>query len=250
MEKIKLAIAGVGNCANSLAQGIEYYKHVDAKDCIGLMHSEINGYRPGDIEVVAAFDVDRRKVGKDLSEAVFAEPNCTSVFYRVPYCAVEVKMGPVLDGVAPHMHKYPEDKTFVVADEEPYDVVKELEDSGAEILVNYMPVGSEQATRFYAKAALEAGVAFVNCMPVFIASDPEWGRRFEERKLPVVGDDVKSQFGATIVHRIFGDIPIYLELRLSVEDSPNSGGSTIDAIRVCKLARDRGIAGPLIEISA
>ncbi|MCK4731007.1 MAG: inositol-3-phosphate synthase [Methanophagales archaeon] len=334
MGKIKLAIAGVGNCANSLAQGIEYYKHVDAKDCIGLMHSEINGYRPGDIEVVAAFDVDRRKVGKDLSEAVFAEPNCTSVFYRVPYCAVEVKMGPVLDGVAPHMHKYPEDKTFVVADEEPYDVVKELEDSGAEILVNYMPVGSEQATRFYAKAALEAGVAFVNCMPVFIASDPEWGRRFEERKLSVVGDDVKSQIGATIVHRtlaklfndrgckfdrtyqlntggntdflnmlnrerlkskkiskteavqsvldeplipddihigpsdyvpwqrdnkicflrmegrIFGDIPIDLELRLSVEDSPNSGGSTIDAILVCKLALDREIAGPLIEISA
>ncbi len=244
-------------------------------------------------------------------------------------------MGSVLDGVAPHMHTYPENKTFVVADDEPCDVVKQLEDTSAEILVNYMPVGSEQATRFYAKAALEAGVAFVNCMPVFIASDPEWGRRFEERKLPVVGDDVKSQIGATIVHRtlaklfndrgckldrtyqlntggntdflnmlnrerlkskkiskteavqsvldeplmpdnihigpsdyvpwqrdnkicflrmegrIFGDIPIDLEeLRLSVEDSPNSGGSTIDAIRVCKLALDREIAGPLIEISA
>ncbi len=334
LKKIKLAIAGVGNCASSLVQGIEYYKHVDAKDCIGLMHYEVNGYRPEDIEVVAAFDVDKRKVGKDLSEAVFAEPNCTAVFYPVPYCGVEVKMGPVLDGVASHMHGYPEDKTFVVADEEPCDVVKELEDSGAEILVNYMPVGSEQATRFYAKAALEAGVAFVNCMPVFIASNPEWGRKFEEKKLPVVGDDVKSQVGATIVHRtltklfsdrgctldrtyqlntggntdflnmlnserlkskriskteavqsvldvplkpddihigpsdyvpwqrdnkicflrmegrIFGDIPIDLELRLSVEDSPNSGGSTIDAIRVCKLALDRGIAGPLIEISA
>ncbi len=334
MKKIKLAIAGVGNCASSLVQGIEYYKHRDVKDCIGLMHYEVNGYRPGDIEVVAAFDVDKRKVGKDLSEAVFAEPNCTAVFYQVPYCGVDVKMGTVLDGVASHMHSYPEDKTFVVAGEEPCDVVKELEDSGAEILVNYTPVGSEQATRFYAKAALEAGVAFVNCMPVFIASDPEWGRKFEERKLPVVGDDVKSQIGATIVHRtlaklfsdrgckldrtyqlntggntdflnmlnrerlkskriskteavqsvldeplmpddihigpsdyvpwqrdnkicflrmegrIFGDIPIDLELRLSVEDSPNSGGSTIDAIRVCKLALDRGIAGPLIEISA
>lgn len=329
-----MAIAGVGNCASSLVQGIEYYKHVDAKDCIGLMHYEINGYRPGDIEVVAAFDVDKRKVGKDLSEAVFAEPNCTTVFYRVPYYGVGVEIGPVLDGVAPHMHQYPMDKTFVVADEEPCSVVKELKDSGAEILVNYTPVGSEQATRFYAKAALEAGVAFVNCMPVFIASDPEWERKFEEKKLPVVGDDVKSQIGATIVHRtlaklfndrgcklertyqlntggntdflnmlsrerlkskkiskteavqsvldvpmmpddihigpsdyvpwqrdnkicflrmegrIFGDIPIDLELRLSVEDSPNSGGSTIDAIRVCKLALDRGIAGPLIEISA
>ena len=334
MGKIKLAIAGVGNCASSLVQGIEYYKHVDAKDCIGLMHYEVNGYKPGDIEVVAAFDVDKRKVGKDLSEAVFAEPNCTAVFSSVPYSGVEVKMGPVLDGVAPHMHKYPADRTFVVADAEPCDVVKELRDSGAEILVNYMPVGSEQATRFYANAALEAGVAFVNCMPVFIASDSEWGRRFEERNLPVVGDDVKSQIGATIVHRtlaklfsdrgcklertyqlntggntdflnmqnrerlkskriskteavqsvlteplmpddihigpsdyvpwqrdnkvcflrmegrIFGDIPIDLELRLSVEDSPNSGGCAIDAIRVCKLALDRGISGPLIEISA
>ncbi|MHC1599754.1 MAG: inositol-3-phosphate synthase [Candidatus Methanospirareceae archaeon] len=334
MRKIRLAIAGVGNCASSLVQGIEYYKHRDVKDCIGLMHYEVSGYRPGDIEVVAAFDVDKRKVGRDLSEAVFTEPNCTAVFYRVPYCGVEVKKGPVLDGVASHMHSYPEDKTFVVADEEPCNVAKELEESGAEILVNYMPVGSEQATRFYANAALEAGVAFINCMPVFIASDPEWGRRFEERRLPVVGDDVKSQIGATIVHRtltklfndrgckldrtyqlntggntdflnmlnrerlkskkiskteavqsvldvplmpddihigpsdyvpwqrdnkicflrmegrIFGDIPIDLELRLSVEDSPNSGGCTIDAIRVCKLALDRGIAGPLIEISA
>ncbi len=334
MRKIKLVIAGVGNCASSLVQGIEYYKHRDAKGCIGLMHYEIDGYRPGDIEVVAAFDVDKRKVGEDLSDAIFAEPNCTAAFYRVPYYGVEVKMGSVLDGVASHMHRYSEDKTFVVADEEPCNVVEELEDSGAEILVNYMPVGSEQATRLYANAALEAGVAFVNCMPVFIASDPEWGRKFEEKELPVVGDDVKSQIGATIVHRalaklfndrgckfdrtyqlntggntdflnmlnrerlkskkiskteavqsvldvplmpddihigpsdyvpwqrdnkicflrmegrIFGDIPIDLELRLSVEDSPNSGGSTIDAIRVCKLALDRGIAGPLIEISA
>ncbi len=334
LKKIKLAIAGVGNCASSLLQGIEYYKHMDEKNCIGLMHYEVDEYRPGDIEVVAAFDVDKRKVGKDLREAVFAEPNCTAVFHRVPYYGVEVKMGPVLDGVASHMQRYPEDKTFQVADEEPCDVVKELEDSDAEILVNYMPVGSEQAARFYAKAALDAGAAFINCMPVFIASDPEWGRKFEEKKLPVVGDDVKSQIGATIVHRtlaklfndrgckldrtyqlntggntdflnmlnrerlkskriskteavqsvldeplrpddihigpsdyvswqrdnkicflrmegrIFGDIPIDLELRLSVEDSPNSGGSTIDAIRVCKLALDRGIAGPLIEISA
>lgn len=334
MREIKIAIAGVGNCASSILQGIEYYKHTDAKDWIGLMHYEVGGYRPGDIKVVAAFDVDKRKVGKDISEAIFAEPNCTVGFYRMPYRGVEVKMGPVLDGVAPHMHEYPEDKTFVIADAEACDVVKELRDSGAEILVNYLPVGSEQATRFYADAALDADVAFVNCVPVFIASDPKWGRKFKDKKLPVVGDDIKSQIGATIVHRtlaklfndrgcrldrtyqlntggntdflnmlsrkrlkskkiskteavqsvldeplmpddvhigpsdyvpwqrdnkvcflrmegrIFGDIPIDLELRLSVEDSPNSGGSAIDAIRVCKLALDREIAGPLIEISA
>jgi myo-inositol-1-phosphate synthase len=335
LGKIKLAIAGMGNCASSLVQGIEYYKHVEEKECIGLMHYEIEGYKPGDIEIVAAFDIDARKVRNDVSKAVFAEPNCTTVFFpKLPYKGVEVKMGPVLDGVSPHMSKYPRDRRFVVAEEEPSDVVKVLEDSGAEILINYMPVGAEEGTRFYASAALDAGIAFINCMPVFIASNPEWARRFKEKKLPVVGDDVKSQIGATIVHRtlaklfddrgckldrtyqlntggntdflnmldrkrlkskkiskteavqsvlnvplamenihigpsdyvpwqkdnkvcflrmegrIFGDIPIDLELRLSVEDSPNSGGCTIDAIRVCKLALDRGIAGALVEISA
>ncbi len=335
MEKIKLAIAGVGNCASSLVQGIEYYSHVNSEDCIGLMHYEIGGYKPGDIEVVAAFDIDKRKVGKDLRDAVFAKPNCTKIFYPdLPRFGVEVKMGPVLDGVSPHMADYPEDRTFVVAEEEPCDVVEELVNSGADILVNYMPVGSEKATRFYAQAALDAGVGFVNCVPVFIASDETWAKKFEEKNLPVVGDDIKSQFGATIVHRtlaklmkdrgvkldrtyqlntggntdflnmlnrerlkskkiskteavqsvldiplepenihigpsdyvpwqndnklcflrmegrIFGDVPINLELRLSVEDSPNSAGSAIDAIRVCKLAMDRGIGGALNEISA
>ncbi|MFQ6060799.1 MAG: inositol-3-phosphate synthase, partial [Thermoplasmata archaeon] len=276
-----------------------------------------------------------RKVGKELSEAIFAEPNCTTVFYPgVPELGVEVKMGPVLDGVAHHMQFYPEDKTFLVSKEKPCDVVKELEESCADMLVNYMPVGSEKATRFYAQAALDAGIAFINCMPVFIASDPVWGNKFKQKGLPVIGDDIKSQFGATIVHRVlakllvdrglkldrtyqlnmggntdflnmlnrerlkskkiskteavqsvlksplaeneihigpsdyvpwlndnkicflraegrmFGNVPFNLELRLSVEDSPNSAGCVIDAIRVCKLALDREVAGPLREISA
>jgi len=166
------------------------------------MHYDIGGYRAGDIDVVAAFDIDARKVGKDVSEAIFEMPNCTKVFYPdVPKKGVEVKMGPVLDGVALHMENYPENKRFVVADIKPCDVLRELEDSGADVLVNYMPVGSEQATRFYAQAALDAGVGFVNCMPVFIASNPEWARKFQERGVPIVGDDIKSQIGATIVHR-------------------------------------------------
>ena len=335
MKKIRLAIAGLGNCASSLIQGIEYYKHIDEKECIGLMHYDVCGYRAGDIDVVAAFDIDARKVGKDVGQAIFAPPNCTKVFYPdVPRKKVEVKMGPVLDGVAPHMRNYPEDKRFVVADSKPCDVRSELVDSGADVLVNYMPVGSEEATCFYAQAALDAGVGFVNCMPVFIASNPEWARKFQEAGVPIVGDDIKSQIGATIVHRaltqlfkdracvldrtyqlniggntdflnmlnrerlkskkiskteavqsildvplneddihigpsdyvpwqkdnkvcflrmegrIFGDMPINLELRLSVEDSPNSGGSSIDAIRICKLAKDRKIGGPLLAISA
>ncbi len=335
MKKIKLAVAGLGNCASSLIQGIEYYKYADENDCIGLMHNEIGGYRAGDIDVVAAFDMDARKVGRDVSEAIFALPNCTKVFYPdVSHKGVKVLMGPVLDGVAPHMLNYPEDKRFVVADVEPCDVKRELDNSGADVLVNYMPVGSEQATRFYAQAALDAGIGFVNCMPVFIASDPVWAKKFQDRGVPIVGDDIKSQIGATIVHRvltqlfkdractldrtyqlntggntdflnmlnrdrlkskkisktqavqsildkpldadnihigpsdyvpwqkdnkvcflrmegrIFGDVPINLELRLSVEDSPNSGGSSIDAIRVCKLAMDRKIGGPLLAISA
>ena len=335
MGKIKLAIAGLGNCASSLIQGIEYYKNSDDDNWIGLMHRSVGGYRPGDIEVVAAFDIDERKVGKDVSEAIFAPPNCTKTFYsNVPFMGVEVKKGPVLDGVAPHMASYDDSKTFVVSDREPCDVVRELDESGAEVLINYMPVGSEEASRFYAQAALDAGVGYVNCMPVFIASDPAWAKKFEEAGIPIVGDDVKSQIGATIVHRtlaklfndrgckldrtyqlntggntdflnmlsqdrlkskriskteavqsvldvplmaddihigpsdyvpwqkdnkicflrmegrIFGDVPINLELRLSVEDSPNSGGSTIDAIRVCKMAIDRKIGGPLLEISA
>ena len=333
MGKIRIAIAGIGNCASSLIQGIYYYSSVDG--AIGLVHPDLGGYHPEDIEVVAAFDIDRRKVGKDLSEAIFAPPNCTTVFWReVPWQGVEVQMGPVLDGYAAHMDEYPEDQAFRIADAEPVDVVQELRESGAEILVNYLPVGSQEAVEFYAESALEAGVALVNCMPVFIASDPIWAERFDEAGLPVVGDDIKSQLGATVLHRVlahlfekrgvkldrtyqlnvggntdflnmlerrrlsskkiskteavqsqleiplsdhdihvgpsdyvpwlndnkvcfirmegrgFGEVPLTLEVRLSVEDSPNSGGMAIDAIRAAKLALDRGISGPLIAASA
>lgn len=333
MKSIKIAIVGVGNCASSLVQGLYYYK--ENNDTTGLMHPELGGYKVGDIEVVAAFDIDERKVGKPLNEAIFQKPNCTKVFYdSIPPSNVEVMMGHVLDGVAPHMHKYPPDQTFIIAKKEPVDVVKVLKETGAEIVLNYLPVGSEEASRFYAKCALEAGCAFVNNIPVFIASDKEWASKFEERKLPIAGDDIKSQVGATILHRLlvklfvdrgikiertyqlniggntdflnmlererlhskkvskteavqsllnapldeeniyvgpsdyvpwlkdnkicfiriegkkFGQTPIVLDLRLSVEDSPNSAGVVVDVIRCCKLALDRGIGGPLISISA
>jgi len=335
---IKIAIVGIGNCASSLIQGIHYYRGKSAEDVIGLMHWEIDGYRPGDIEVVAAYDVDRRKVGKDVHEAVFAEPNCTKAIYPdLPRSGVTVRMGRILDGVADHMKNYDDKFTFVLADrpettEE--EVVKVLKESGAEILLNYLPVGSEEATRFYAECALEAGIAFINNIPVFIASDPEWAKRFEEKNIPVIGDDIKSQMGATIVHRVltdlfkkrgvklertyqlntggntdflnmlsrdrliskkvskteavqavtakrlndenihigpsdyvawqkdnkicfirmegklFGDVPMNLELRLSVEDSPNSAGVAIDAIRCTKLALQRGQGGALYAPAA
>jgi len=334
-EKVKVAIVGVGNCASSLIQGIYYYRNKSEEEISGLMHYDIGGYKPWDIEVVAAFDIDARKVGRDVSKAIFEKPNCTAVFCpNVPEIGVEVQMGPVMDGFAEHMKDYPEDQRFVPADKEPVDVVKVLKESGAEVVVNYLPVGSEEATRFYAQCALEAGCAFVNCIPVFIASDEEWAKKFKEKGLPIVGDDIKSQVGATITHRVlatlmsdrgvridrtyqlnfggntdflnmlerkrlktkkvskteavrsllpypiendnihigpseyvpwlkdnkiayirlegrlFGDVPMYIELKLSVEDSPNSAGSAIDAIRCAKLALDRGIAGPLYSISA
>ncbi len=293
---------------------------------------------PGDIEVVAAFDVDRRKVGRDVHEAIFAKPNCTTVFCPdLPPSGVTVRMGNILDGVAGHMKDYPEDHAFVLSDQpEPTaaEIIQVLKESGAQILTNYLPVGSEDATRFYADCALEAGVAFVNNIPVFIASNPEWARRFADKNLPIIGDDIKSQMGATITHRIltdlfkkrgvelertyqlntggntdflnmleqkrlatkkkskteavqavaakrlqdenihigpsdyvpwqkdnkvcfirmegklFGDVPMNLEMRLSVEDSPNSAGVAIDAIRCAKLALDRGQGGVLEAPSA
>lgn len=335
MGKIRVAIIGLGNCASSLIQGIYYYKDKKPEDAIGLMHWDIGGYKPGDIEVVAAIDIDKRKVGKDVSEAIFTKPNCTVIFHRdIPRMGVKVAMGHVMDGVAPHMKDYPEDRTFVVADEEPVDVVKLLEESGAEIALNYLPVGSEEASRFYAECCLKANVALINCIPVFIASDERFAHEFSQKSLPLVGDDIKAQIGATITHRmltklfkdrgvkidrtyqlnvggntdflnmlarerlnskkiskteavqsildqplpeediqigpsdyvpwlkdnklcflriegrIFGDVPMNVEIRLSVEDSPNSAGCAIDAIRCCKLALDRGIGGPLISISA
>jgi len=337
MGKIKIAISGVGNCASSLIQGLFYYKNVTEEDEVvpGLMHNSIGGYLIKDIQPVAAFDIDARKVGQDLSKAIFAKPNCTTIFCSdVPELGVKVQMAPVLDGVASHMAEHPADRSFRVAKVPPRDVISELKKSGAEILINYMPVGSEQATRYYAKAALEAGCAFINCMPVFIASTPDWAKRFEKARLPVIGDDIKSQVGATITHRTlvrlfeergikidssyqlnvggntdfmnmlarerlkskkisktqavqsnlkrkidpynlhispsdyvpwlkdkklcflriegrkFGDVPINIEARLEVEDSPNSAGVVIDAIRMAKLALDRGTGGPLISASA
>jgi myo-inositol-1-phosphate synthase len=335
---IKIAIVGIGNCASSLIQGIHYYRGKNTEDIIGLMHWEIDGYKPGDIEVVAAYDVDKRKVGKDVYEAVFAEPNCTKAIYPdLPQSGVTVRMGRILDGVAGHMKNYDDKFTFVLADKPEttkQEVVKVLKESGAEILLNYLPVGSEKATRFYAECALDARVAFINNIPVFIASDPEWAKRFEERNIPVIGDDIKSQMGATIVHRVltdlfkkrgvklertyqlntggntdflnmlsrdrliskrvskteavqavaakrlndenihigpsdyvawqkdnkicfirmegklFGDVPMNLELRLSVEDSPNSAGVVIDAIRCTKLALLKGQGGVLYAPAA
>jgi myo-inositol-1-phosphate synthase len=333
MGKIKIAIVGVGNCASSLVQGLEYYAGKRPEEAIGLMNWELGGYLPSDIEVVAAFDVDVRKVGKDISEAILESPNSTTVFCpNIPKTGVRVRMGCILDGIASHMGNYAEDRTFLPSDEQEAtreEVAEILAESGADVLINYLPVGSEQAARFYAECALEAGVALVNCMPVFIVSDPEFAKRFEARGLPVVGDDIKAQLGATITHRmltdlfakrgvklertyqlntggntdflnmlnrdrlaskkkskteavqsvaanrmadedihigpsdyvpwqndnkvcfirmegkLFGDVPMNLELRLSVEDSPNSAGVSIDAIRCAKLALDRGTGGIL-----
>jgi len=339
MEKIKIAIAGVGNCASSLLQGIEYYKGKNSEDAIGLMHWDIGGYRPHDIEVVAAFDIDKRKVGKDISEAVFSPPNCTTVFCgSLPKINIIVQMGRVLDGVSEHMKDYDQKHTFILSDaKEPTkeEVVGTLKKSGAEMLLNYLPVGSDKAVKFYAECALDAGVGFINNMPVFIASNPEWIKRFRDKNIPVIGDDIKSQLGATITHRtlvdlfrkrgvkldrtyqlntggntdflnmlnrsrlaskkeskteavqsvlnggrlddenihigpsdyvpwqkdnklcfirmegrLFGDVPMNLELRLSVEDSPNSAGVAIDAVRCCKLALKRGKGGVLYSPSA
>jgi myo-inositol-1-phosphate synthase len=335
MSKIRLAVAGVGNCACSLLQGLEYYQRRKSVDTAGLLHPDIGGYRLRDIQVVAAFDVDRRKVGRPLEEAVFAPPNCTAVFQReLSSFGVTVEMGPVLDGVAGHMQNYPEERAFRVADEKPCDVARVLRESRPDVLVCYLPVGSEEAAQHYAQAALDTRIAFVNCMPVFIASNPEWAERFREKDLPIVGDDIKSQLGATITHRVltrlmgdrgvkldrtyqlntggntdflnmleqsrlrtkrisktqavqsqldvpldpenihigpsdyvawqkdnkicfirmewrgFGDVPCNLEFRLSVEDSPNSAGVAIDAIRCAKLALDRGEGGPLEAISS
>ncbi|MBW2013093.1 MAG: inositol-3-phosphate synthase [Deltaproteobacteria bacterium] len=338
MAKIKIAILGIGNCVSSLIQGIHYYRDKSRQDAIGLMHFEMNGYKPGDIEVVAAFDVDKRKVGKDVHEAIFAKPNCTTVFFSdLPPSGVLVRMGKILDGVASHMQDYPEKNTFVLSEEPELtekEIAKVLKESGAQILLNYLPVGSEEATRFYANCALEARIAFINNIPVFIASNPAWAKRFEDKNIPIIGDDIKSQMGATIIHRIltdlfkkrgvklertyqlntggntdflnmlehkrlvtkkkskteavqavaarrlddenihigpsdyvpwqkdnkvcfirmegklFGDVPMNLEMRLSVEDSPNSAGVAIDAIRCAKLALDRGQGGVLQAPSA
>jgi len=210
MGRIKIAIVGLGNCASSLLQGIEYYRGKGAEEAIGLMHWEIGGYAPGDIEVVAAFDVDRRKVGKDVHEAILARPNCTAVFCsNLPATGVTVRMGRVLDGLSDHMSGYEADYTFLrseAAEASEEEVVEILGESGAEILLNYLPVGSEEGSRFYAQCALEAGVGFVNNIPVFIASDAAWAEKFAAKGVPIIGDDIKAQLGATITHRTLTDL--------------------------------------------
>src|SRR5271154_2148872 len=194
---IRIALAGVGNCASALIQGIHYYTPERCREgVVGLMHKEIGGYLPCDIEVVAAFDVDARKVGTDVHRAIFAKPNCTKVFQsEIPDSGVTVRMGQVLDGISEHMLACAEDRTFVrsgAPELSKEQIVRELKRAGAEILVSYVPVGSEQAARFYAECALEAGVALINNMPVFIASDKEFAERFRARNLPIIGDDIKS----------------------------------------------------------
>lgn len=230
MNNIKIAIVGVGNCASSLLQGIEYTKENTQENAIGFMHWDIGGYKPYDIEVVAAFDIDKRKVGKDVSEAIFQAPNCTKDIYKeVPKKNVNVTMGKILDGYAPHMDGYEDKYSFVLSDEKEAtkeDVVKVLRKSGAEIILNYLPVGSEQAVKFYADCAIEASVGFVNSMPVFIACDPEWAKRFEEANLPIIGDDVKSQLGATIVHRVLTNIFRDRGVELDRTYQLNTGGNT------------------------
>jgi hypothetical protein len=202
MSKVRIAIVGVGNCASSLVQGIEYYKDADAAQKVpGLMHVELGGYHVGDVEVVAAFDVDGKKVGKDVAEAIFTEPNNTIRFSDVPPLGVTVERGRTLDGLG-HFYR----QVVTESDAPEADIVATLREREVDVLVSYLPVGSEQAARFYAQCAIDAGVAFVNALPVFIASDPEWARRFGEAGVPIVGDDIKSQVGATITHRVLAKL--------------------------------------------
>jgi len=330
MSKVRLAIVGVGNCASSLVQGLEFYRDADPNDIVpGLMHVDLGGYHVGDVEVVAAFDVDEKKVGTDVAEAIASEPNNTIRFADVPPTGVLVQRGPTFDGLGRYYRE-----TIVESEQPPVDVAAALREAQADVLVSYLPVGSEQAAKHYAQAALDAHVAFVNCLPVFIASDRTWAQRFVDAGVPIVGDDIKSQVGATIVHRVltklfedrgvklnrtyqlnfggnmdfmnmlererltskkvsktqsvqsqmrkkldkqnihigpsdhvpwledrkwaqirlegqaFGDVPLNVELKLEVWDSPNSAGIVIDAIRCAKLALDRGQGGPLIGPSA
>ena len=330
MGKLRVAIVGVGNCASSLVQGVQFYRDAQPGDQVpGLMHVELGGYHVRDLEFVAAFDVDAKKVGRDLSEAILSSENNTIRFADVPPVGVEVQRGPTLDGLGRY---YAE--TIQESDQEPIDVAVALAASGADVLVCYLPVGSEQAARYYAEQALKAGVALVNCLPVFIAGRPEWAERFAAAGVPIIGDDIKSQVGATIVHRVlsrlvedrgvhidrtyqlnfggnmdfmnmlersrleskkisktqavtsqvdhdlgrrnvhvgpsdyvpwltdrkwayirmegtsFGDVPLNVELKLEVWDSPNSAGIVIDAVRLAKLALNNGVSGALEGPSA
>lgn len=330
MSAIRVAIAGVGNCASSLVQGVEYYKDASPEQQVpGLMHVQFGDYHVGDIEFVAAFDVDRAKVGLDLSEAINASENCTIRICDVPETGVTVQRGPTLDGLGKYYRATVEESPAQAV-----DVVQVLKDERVDVLVSYLPVGSEEADKFYAQCAIDANVAFVNALPVFIASDPQWAAKFEEAGVPIVGDDIKSQVGATITHRVlaklfedrgvhldrtmqlnvggnmdfknmlererleskkisktqavtsnldqeiaardvhigpsdyvgwlddrkwayvrlegtaFGDVPLNLEYKLEVWDSPNSADIIIDALRAAKIAKDRGIGGPVYPAAA
>ncbi|HPS37747.1 MAG TPA: inositol-3-phosphate synthase, partial [Candidatus Omnitrophota bacterium] len=209
MGKIKIAIVGTGNCAASLVQGIEYYRALANEklpknkpvDLMGLMNYNMGGYFPHDIEVVAAFDIDKRKVGERLDVALNAKPNCVwPIGNPLPKSKIRVEMGNILDGYSEHMANYAENRTFVPANKKPCNVEKVLKESGAEVLLNYLPVGSQKATEFYAEACLKTGVSLINCMPVFIVSNPAWAKRFEAKRIPCVGDDIKAQIGATVTH--------------------------------------------------
>jgi len=223
---IKVAIAGLGNCASSLIQGVYYYKNVTGKEehVTGLMHPDFGGYLPRDITFVAAFEVNRDKIGKDISQAIFTPPNCVARFADVPHLGVEVLPGPIKDGVAKHM--YQSFRCYNPKEVEPVDVAEELRNTGAEILINFLPVGSATGARYYAKAALEAGCAFINCIPEFIASDPLWQKRYTRANLPIAGDDIKSQVGATILHRTL--VRLLSERGIDVEETYqlNIGGNT------------------------
>jgi myo-inositol-1-phosphate synthase len=329
-SEVRVAIVGVGNCASSLVQGVQYYQDADENSTVpGLMHVCFGPYHVRDVKFVSAFDVDAKKVGFDLSEAIFASENNTIKIADVPPTNVVVQRGPTLDGIG----KYYAD-TIDLSDSEPVDVVEALREAEVDVLVSYLPVGSDEADKFYAQCAIDAGVAFVNALPVFIASDPVWAKKFADAGVPIVGDDIKSQVGATITHRVmaklfedrgvqldrtmqlnvggnmdflnmlererleskkisktqavtsnlqrefktkdvhigpsdhvgwlddrkwayvrlegraFGDVPLNLEYKLEVWDSPNSAGVIIDAVRAAKIAKDRGIGGPIIPASA
>ena len=330
MSEIRVAIVGVGNCAASLVQGVEYYKDANPNAQVpGLMHVQFGDYHVRDVKFVAAFDVDAKKVGQDLSAAIFASENNTIKISDVPPTGVTVQKGHTLDGLGKYYREM-----VVESDEPSADIVKELKDKNVDVLVCYLPVGSEQAAKYYAQCAIDAGVAFVNALPVFIASDPTWAKKFEDAGVPIVGDDIKSQVGATITHRVlaklfedrgvivdrtyqlnvggnmdfmnmlererleskkisktqsvtsqlqhdlgarnvhigpsdyvawlddrkwafvrlegraFGDVPLNLEYKLEVWDSPNSAGVIIDALRAAKIAKDRGIGGPILSASS